>query len=274
MLTSMSGFVTSLPLTTNAVFRPLTTRKCTFAPTPAPARVRVRKGTCKARALSEQDKEYVEKVRKRLLHGETAAARNTANRRRTYEPPDSATAATAGGHGMEAMALFRAGQYATAVPEFRRAVAAVGANSAEGGRLTLWLAQALSAAGEHSEAVAVLEALQAHPDGEVANTAAELLFIVNAPRLEVPRNAFLTVPVADFRSASADETQTRHLAASGLARRTKRRKKIEKYSLEWYAAQPRTSKADRERSQQQFGTEIVFAVVVTALLAMALGGGS
>lgn len=192
----------------------------------------VRRSAPQARALSDQDREYVEKVRQRLLHA-TSRRERAVNPGRVYERPNASELHAPGGvdfaHGI---AHFNAGRYAAAAVHFRLSATAAGR---DGGRALLWLAQALDAAGDRKGAAAQLEVLCNHADEEVAATAAELLFILSAPRLELSREAFVELPplVNPRRSRKGKRT-----LAARIGTMTARRKIVEKYSLEWYMKQP------------------------------------
>lgn len=192
-----------------------------------------------AARLTPQDREYVNKVRDRLLHRSERRKHKVSTR--AYERP-----AEVGEEFATAMHLFNTGQYAASVLAFELSVASVGGpKTLSGGKVTLWLAQALDACGQRDEAVEALEKIREHPDPEVAATAVELLFIVTAPILEVPRDQFLHVPTYGNNN-NKKNFDTRHLAASGLERRVKMKKPVEKYSLEWYAKQPRPSPSEKD----------------------------
>lgn len=181
--------------------------------------------TC-GRALSEQDREYVSKVRARLLRAASRRYRAHHSEPRGYERPRD----TGDEDFRAAMAHFNAGRYASSVPHFQSAVEAAGPH---GGRVALWLAQALDAAGDREEAISQLEILRVHHDPDVAATAADLLFIMMAPRLELSRDSFVQMPAFDAKHT--------RLVTVGLDRVQEREKPPEKYSLEWYMnQQPRT----------------------------------
>ncbi len=230
---------------------------------------RLRGGTCpvrmSTRTLSPQDKEYLHKVRERLMRSANRKAAQEAARHnvtRVYERP--------GDEGEEfaaAMRAFNVGQYDTAAELFAAAVrVAGGAATPRGGRVALWLAQALDAAGERCAAVAELEELQVHADPNIASTAAELLFIVTAPKLELPRDAFVELPEL---GRPEKRYETHHLVSEGLGR-LRKKKQIEKYSLEWYAKQPRPSRKELDEGNRDPAGLLLIAGGAAAALAVAL----
>lgn len=66
------------------------------------------------------------------------------------------------------------------------------ADTRRGGEYSLWLAQAMHAAGDEGAAVSLLRALEkSHFDRAVSVVAAEILFIFTAPKLELGKDSFI-----------------------------------------------------------------------------------
>ena len=83
-------------------------------------------------------------------------------------------------------------EFATAAALYERAVELASADTRKGGEYTLWLAQAMHAAGEEAPAISMLKALEkSHRDRAVCVVAAEILFILTAPKLELGRDSFI-----------------------------------------------------------------------------------
>lgn len=64
---------------------------------------------------------------------------------------------------------------------------------------------------------------------------------------------------------------TRHLAASGLERRVNMKKPLEKYSLEWYAKQPRPTRSEKEDSSLD---ALLFSAVAISAVTVLVGSGT
>lgn len=213
------------------------------------------------KTLSPQDKEYLHKVRERLLKTSQIDEPARHDLSRMYERPDAERCA----EFVDAMRAFNVGQYGAAADLFSDAVDKVGGiRSTRGGRIGLWLAQAHDAAGSRCRAVSILETLTTHKDSNISNTANELLFIVTAPKLEVPRDSFVEIPHLDTRS---DDYHPYHLATRRLGRK---KNHVEKYSLEWYAKLPRPSKHEQGQVDHNPAALLLVAGSAAALVALAM----
>lgn len=139
------------------------------------------------------------------------------------------------------VACMRAGSYSSAVEAFQEAVReAGGEGSMKGGQMCVWLAQALYAAGEPKEAVAMLDRIsRGHPGSNVRKAASEIKYILEAPELKLDERNFVQIPEA-IMNAEERGRQTGQYA--------KMEKKPEKHSLEWYMLQkepkPKKQKVD------------------------------
>lgn len=101
--------------------------------------------------------------------------------------------------GVEAM---NRGNYERSVELLNRAVSFSGLASRRGGQMQLWLAQALHAAGQTAKSVRLLASAEAHPDRDVRTVAAELRFIIQAPKLELNRSSFVYMDLNNFKGDS------------------------------------------------------------------------
>lgn len=195
--------------------------------------------------MREIDRIYLNKVRERLYRTripqrdnssysdrdkETEIRRFAWTEERLQRFPSDIDAARE--HFIAAIAMFNRGLYSRAVDLFEVAVEKARPSSPLGGQYQLWLAQALDAAGERKAATLLLEMLQNHEDPDCRRVAAELHFIMTAPRLELEPGAFVSIPQLDERMHNSSA----RIVAAGLGQRlSQRRKKVpEKYSLEWY----------------------------------------
>jgi len=126
--------------------------------------------------------------------------------------------------------LFSRGRYAESVTHLRKAVSFLGAGSRVGGQIELWMAQALDAAGDKNQAKKVFAKLTMHPDNDVRRVAEELLFIINAPTLALPDDAFIKIPVGGV----LDPNQGSYIGSRDTSTAPLTSREPEKYSLEWY----------------------------------------
>ncbi|HEY9735301.1 MAG TPA: tetratricopeptide repeat protein [Trichocoleus sp.] len=97
----------------------------------------------------------------------------------TAEPIDLAKTEYASGQ-----AAFERGRYREAVEHLEKAVAIARPTTPLGGEIQIWLVNAYSAVGRPADAVALCEALTAHPQWETRKQAKNLLYILQAPSLQ------------------------------------------------------------------------------------------
>jgi hypothetical protein len=140
----------------------------------------------------------------------------------------------------EGLLLFQAGDYVPAAALMAGAVELVGAKSRRGGEFQLWGAQALHASGETREANEMLRRMKTHSDGAVRRVSQEILYIFEAPRLEIDPNELMQF---DLEGLSGLEGfgQKKSLAMASATGKNGGYAKIEpgpdKYSLEWVKEQ-------------------------------------
>mmetsp|Transcript_12669 Transcript_12669/g.33689 ORF Transcript_12669/g.33689 Transcript_12669/m.33689 type:complete len:267 (+) Transcript_12669:32-832(+) len=132
--------------------------------------------------------------------------------------------------GISAM---RSGAYRDAVASFKRAtvVAPGGAERRLGGHYTVWLAQALHAAGQEAEALALLRRCEAHADADVRRIASDVRAIFEAPMPELDAGEFISIP----------PTMTPEGGWTRPAAEERKPREPERYSLDWYAQRGRGS---------------------------------
>lgn len=102
----------------------------------------------------------------------------------------------------EAVEAMNRGKYERSVELLNRAVYFSGVTSRRGGQIQLWLAQALHAAGQTAKSVRLLASVEKHPDLDVRTVAAELRFIIQAPRLELNQSNFVYMDLNNFNDDS------------------------------------------------------------------------
>mmetsp|Transcript_38298 Transcript_38298/g.88342 ORF Transcript_38298/g.88342 Transcript_38298/m.88342 type:complete len:212 (+) Transcript_38298:94-729(+) len=135
----------------------------------------------------------------------------------------------------EGTRLMKRGDFASAAALYERAVDLVSADTRRGGEYSLWLAQAMHAAGDEGEAVSLLRALEkSHRDRAVSVVAAEILYIFTAPKLELGKDSFIGIP--DMTQIDSWDAKKSYKLASTLPKGqdyAKMEKGPDKYSLEW-----------------------------------------
>ena len=104
-------------------------------------------------------------------------------------------------------AAFERGQYRESVQHLEKAGALVVRNSRLGGEVQIWLVTAYEAAGQTTEAIALCQQIQRHPDSETSIQARRLLYILQAPQLKRPTEWLTQIP--DLGVLPDNDTQTR-----------------------------------------------------------------
>ena len=128
-------------------------------------------GAREAKALTEAQKKYADKVAAALAAKAEADARAKAERARKFEL---------------GKALYAKGMYPQSVRALVAALDAEGPFSQLGGEIQLWLALAHSATGDEAAAIAVYREVEAsHPSPKMRKQAYELRYIAEAPKLRV-----------------------------------------------------------------------------------------
>lgn len=89
---------------------------------------------------------------------------------------------------------FERGEYRQAVGYLEAAVQLAQATTPLGGEIQTWLVNAYSAVGRQREAEALCEVLSRHPDLEVRKQGKNLLYILQAPRLQRPASWMTQIP--------------------------------------------------------------------------------
>ena len=138
----------------------------------------------------------------------------------------------------DAVELFNLGRYKDAVASLEAGRRTVSDGSLLGGKIALWLGQALDAAGRTADAVALYAELETtHPSANVRKQAVDLRFITEAPRLELGPDERVTVPLlggGDGGGVGAyKDTRAGAVAPGGRAAR-KREPTLEEQFLDSY----------------------------------------
>jgi tetratricopeptide (TPR) repeat protein len=164
--------------------------------------------------------------------------------------------------------LLRKGEYKQAVTAFTQATALApgGLAGRRGGQYAVYLAEALGAAGERGEGIALLKRCEAHPDQNVRKISAQVLYIMEAPELKLGREQFVEIP------SLQDLDSKRTVVAR------EKDPPPEKYSLEWYVqeAEKKKSQVRKEVDVENERRDVLNAVAALAgagTLAAVVSGG-
>ena len=99
------------------------------------------------------------------------------------------------------------GQYRLSIQHLEAASKLVTGSSRVGGEVQLWLVSAYQAAGNQTEAIALCQNLSVHPHLEIRKQGKRLLYIIQAPKLERPREWMTEIP--DLSSLEGSEPKDR-----------------------------------------------------------------
>lgn len=86
------------------------------------------------------------------------------------------------------------GQYRFSVEALETAREFVNLSSRQGGDLQIWLVTAYQASGQMSEAIALCRQLTLHPNPETRHKSKQVLYILEAPRLQRPKEWMTEIP--------------------------------------------------------------------------------
>jgi tetratricopeptide (TPR) repeat protein len=102
-------------------------------------------------------------------------------------------------------AAFERGQYRQAVESLEQAVKLVARGTALGGEMQIWLVTAYQAAGKQTEAIALCQTLEAHPDLKTRKQSRRLLYILQAPQLKTRPEWLSQIPdLTDLEDSTSD----------------------------------------------------------------------
>ncbi|GAQ85432.1 hypothetical protein KFL_002350070 [Klebsormidium nitens] len=101
------------------------------------------------------------------------------------------------------------GEYAKAVEALQSAVDLVAKGSALGGEMQIWLAMAFDANGQRADGLAMYRKLEAtHPMKAIKLQAANLRYIMEAPRLKISKDERVTIPLVGEESQTGKPSFT------------------------------------------------------------------
>ena len=124
--------------------------------------------------------------------------------------------------------LFEKGRYKQAIACFQTALALSNPMGARGGEIQLWLVNAYVAAGDNAAGLALCRKLIVHPDMETQRQSKRLLYILEAPELEMKPEWVTQIP--DL-SEIGDDTGRRYAQAPKRSRRKKAKSEPEPLDL-------------------------------------------
>jgi tetratricopeptide (TPR) repeat protein len=91
-------------------------------------------------------------------------------------------------------AAFERGQYREAIQWFQEALSLTHESSAMGGKIQIWLVTAYEAAGRTEEALTLCRQLRTHADYETRQQSKRLLYILEAPKLQLKAEWLTQIP--------------------------------------------------------------------------------
>ncbi|CAM9614024.1 unnamed protein product [Discosporangium mesarthrocarpum] len=112
----------------------------------------------------------------------------------------------------EAIACMGKGKYDTASEMLSRAVKYAGEDSRRGGEFKLWAVQALQGVGKDAEAIHLLKSMKHHSDKDVRKVSTELLFIAQAPKMELKKEDRVEFPDVSHINEAFDKNMWKELS--------------------------------------------------------------
>ncbi len=91
-------------------------------------------------------------------------------------------------------ALFERGRYRSAIAAFKAALALSNPMGARGGEIQLWLVNAYIASGDEAAGLALCRKLIVHPDLDTKQQSKRMLYILEAPELEMKPEWVTKIP--------------------------------------------------------------------------------
>jgi tetratricopeptide (TPR) repeat protein len=125
-------------------------------------------------------------------------------------------------------ATFERGRYRKAIEYFQQALALSNPMGAKGGEIQMWLVNAYIAAGNNAEGLALCRKLILHPDLDTKQQSKRLLYILEAPELEMKPEWITKIP--DLSELEDDKGQ-RYAQQSKRSRRRKSKSEPEPIDL-------------------------------------------
>jgi tetratricopeptide (TPR) repeat protein len=114
---------------------------------------------------------------------------------------------------------FERGLYREAIDCFQRALSLTPESSALGGAIQIWLVTAYEAAERREEALALCRELRTHPNYETRQQAKQLLYILEAPKLQLKPEWLTQIPELNESSRLPDYRASTQRAAGQVTQR-------------------------------------------------------
>jgi tetratricopeptide (TPR) repeat protein len=115
---------------------------------------------------------------------------------------------------------FERGQYRAAIDYFQDALSVTGESSALGGAIQVWLVTAYEAAGRTEEALTLCRQLRTHGDYETRQQGKRLLYILEAPKLQLRPEWLTQIPELNESGSLSTYRASRDRAVGQVAQRT------------------------------------------------------
>ncbi|KAL2635319.1 hypothetical protein R1flu_006798 [Riccia fluitans] len=104
------------------------------------------------------------------------------------------------------------GMYDKSVELFENALINVQASTNLGGEIQIWLAMAYDANNRHDDCIALYKRLEArHPNKQIKRQAADLRYILEAPKLKISREEMVTIPIIERDYDKTEKTYSQKL---------------------------------------------------------------
>ncbi|MGB3788589.1 MAG: hypothetical protein WA949_11310 [Phormidesmis sp.] len=154
---------------------------------------------------------------------QTDSARSALNRLNNAEKKAQADAEMASGQ-----LLFERGRYKDAIAHFQAALSLSNPIGSRGGEIQLWLVNTYIASGKEEEGLALCRKLIVHPDLDTKQQSKRILYILEAPQLELKPEWVTKIPdLADMD----DDKQIRYAQRPKKPRRRKQKLEPEPIDL-------------------------------------------
>jgi tetratricopeptide (TPR) repeat protein len=149
---------------------------------------------------------------------------------------------------------FDKGLYRQSLDYLIQGEALVSPLSRDGAQVQIWLMTVYQALGKNEEAIAICQKLITHPDFTIRKQAKDLLFILQAPRLNRPKEWMTEIP--DLSKVSEEENRSVY--------ETTEKKTIAKSKINSFKEDSNTSQiSDKNNNFFSFALSILLLIMVT-----------
>tara|TARA_B100001094_G_C18070645_1_gene739841 strand:- start:578 stop:1228 length:651 start_codon:yes stop_codon:yes gene_type:complete len=171
----------------------------------------------------------------------------------------------------QAQRQYEKGRYRRTLELSEEALENLLAGSLEGGRVLIFKAMALDALGRETEAAAVYKELEeTHPLTTIRKQAEELLYILEAPRLQISPEERVTIP--DMSSMEKNDPRKRRSVGPVNRRPVKRREKKELSWEEKFARDYKVPLPQQLKNKYVLVATVVLVVCIASWSASVVGG--